>query len=284
MQHVLDIALKALDASIGVVHLVEPTTGKLRIAARKNFGAELESWLVLSSASQDLWEKALDTQAFVEKSHLLGSSVAEKTGDDMKVFSYVGMPISAKDRKLGVFSLFWEEPFRAERDSRQLVHTIADQIGLSLEALFRRIESDEALILGERQRLARDLHDSVSQSLYGLVLSADIGNKFLKMKAYPELNLTLTEIGEIALQSLKEMRLMLFELRPLTFDTVGLAGALELRLNTVEKHSGMETELEISRAMSSFPRPLTWRYTGSLPRHLIILSNIHLPRKFTYQL
>jgi signal transduction histidine kinase len=101
------------------------------------------------------------------------------------------------------------------------------------------------LIGEERQRLARDLHDSVSQSLYGLVLAADISKKLLKLKEFGTLDDTLKDIETFALQSLREMRLMLFELRPISFESEGLAGALELRLNTVERRAGLMTSLDI---------------------------------------
>jgi PAS domain S-box-containing protein len=246
LQQSLDVALHALKCTQGVIHLTDPSTGKLKEAVTKHFPDELRDWLELSGLSGELWNKALATRSLVRIDKLQSQSYHEKTGAEVKVLAYVGVPIQAKGISLGVLSLFGENgAFMQEK--LQIIQTIADQIGLSLESLTQRKQAEEALILEERQRLARDLHDSVSQSLYGLVLSADIGNKFLKMKAYPELSQTLEEIGETALQSLKEMRLMLFELRPLSFETVGLQGALELRLNIVERRAGMETELKIER-------------------------------------
>jgi PAS domain S-box-containing protein len=242
LQQSLKVALNALKCRKGVIHLVDPETGKLKEAVSEYFPTDLRSWLVLSGLYEELWNKALSTQSLVRMDRLQSQSYPENTGAEVKVLAYVGVPIQAKGITLGVLSLFGEDGAFME-EKLQIIQTIADQIGLSLESLTQRKQGEEALILEERQRLARDLHDSVSQSLYGLVLSADIGNKFLKMKAYPELSQTLEEIGETALQSLKEMRLMLFELRPLSFETVGLQGALELRLNTVERRAGMESEL-----------------------------------------
>jgi two-component system sensor histidine kinase DegS len=50
-------------------------------------------------------------------------------------------------------------------------------------------------------------------------------------------------MGETALQALKGMRLLIFELRPLTLRQEGLVGALRRRLETVERRAGVETQL-----------------------------------------
>ena len=71
-----------------------------------------------------------------------------------------------------------------------------------------------------------------------------LAQNYLKFKKFKQLKTTLQDIEDTALQSLKEMRLMLFELRPLFFDNEGLVGALELRLNTVERRTGIETVMK----------------------------------------
>ncbi|MDX9850857.1 MAG: PAS domain-containing protein [Anaerolineaceae bacterium] len=153
--------------------------------------------------------------------------------------------IRAKGKILGVISLLGECISDQDPEMIHLISSIASEIGLAVESARQRKRAEEMLIGEERQRLARDLHDSVSQSLYGLVLAADISKKLLKLKEFDTLEDTLKDIETFALQSLREMRLMLFELRPLSFESEGLAGALELRLNTVERRAGLLTSLDI---------------------------------------
>jgi len=153
--------------------------------------------------------------------------------------------IRSKGKIMGVISLLGECLDDQDQEITHLISSIADEIGLAVESTRLRKQAQESLILDERQRLARDLHDSVSQSLYGLVLSADISKKLLKLKEFATLEQTITDIETFALQSLREMRLMLFELRPLSFESEGLSGALELRLNTVERRAGLNISLDI---------------------------------------
>lgn len=153
--------------------------------------------------------------------------------------------IRSKKKILGLISLVGECLSEEDQELMHLIGSIADEVGLAVESTRLRKQAQDNLIFEERQRLARDLHDSVSQSLYGLVLSADISKKLLKLKEFSTLESTINDIETFALQSLREMRLMLFELRPLAFESEGLAGALELRLNTVERRAGLNTSLDI---------------------------------------
>lgn len=246
LEQSLKATLRAVDCCTGLIHLENGADRKLRMFVSECFSVAMHDWLRLSGADRDLWRLAYEEKRIVQVRRQQTQSYHENSGPGVVVMSYLGAPIRSKDRTLGVLSIFGEHETLLEPGVIQLVGAIADQIGLALESTIQRKRDNEALILEERQRLARELHDSVSQSLYGLVLSADIGKKFLKLKAYPRLTETLQEIGDVAIQSLKEMRLMLFELRPLSLDTVGLVGALDLRLNTVERRAGMQTSLEVT--------------------------------------
>jgi signal transduction histidine kinase len=101
----------------------------------------------------------------------------------------------------------------------------------------------QAAVLEERQRLARELHDSVTQSLYGLSLYAEAASRALADGDVEPVASNLREIGETTREALGEMRLLLFELRPPLLEERGLLGALRSRLSAVEARAGLETEL-----------------------------------------
>lgn len=101
----------------------------------------------------------------------------------------------------------------------------------------------QAAVLEERQRLARDLHDSVTQSLYGLSLHAEAASRALAAGETEPVASNLREIRETSQEALGEMRLLLFELRPPLLAERGLVGALRSRLSAVEARAGLETEL-----------------------------------------
>ena len=116
-------------------------------------------------------------------------------------------------------------------------------------------EAQGKAVLEERQRLARDLHDSVTQSLYSLTLLAEAGRRLIDLDV-PQAARYLNDMGEIAQQSLKEMRLLVYQLRPLALAHEGLIGALQARLDSVEKRAGVEARFLIEGSLGNLPPAL----------------------------
>ena len=91
-----------------------------------------------------------------------------------------------------------------------------------------------AIALSERQRVMRDLHDSVSQKLYGLVTLTEVAQATLDGGFSFNPGEVLSKIGESARQAVKEMRLFLFQLQPSDIENDGLISVLHNRLAAVE--------------------------------------------------
>ena len=105
-----------------------------------------------------------------------------------------------------------------------------------------RAQAEQSAILEERQRVARELHDSVTQSLYSLTLLAAAAQRSAHDGNMERTLRNIDSIGMIALQTLKEMRLLVYELQPSTLESGGLAEAIQRRLDAVEEHAGMQTK------------------------------------------
>lgn len=105
-------------------------------------------------------------------------------------------------------------------------------------------ESKRAIIMEERERLARELHDSVTQSLYSLSLFAEWGDGLLEVGDVKQARDRMGRIGEVSRQAQREMRLLLYELRPSALEEDGLAGALQSRLAAVEQRVGVKATLK----------------------------------------
>ena len=135
---------------------------------------------------------------------------------------------------------------KLRQQTEQLEITNTDlQIQIEENDILRQQAAEKA-ILEERNRLARDLHDSVTQSLYSLTLFAEASQRLVNNGDIERADNYLTQVGETAQQALKEMRLLVYELRPIALEKVGLVGALQQRLDAVEGRAGVETQLLVN--------------------------------------
>jgi len=120
------------------------------------------------------------------------------------------------------------------------------ELNLAHQKLQEYAKNAEALaVVDERNRLARDLHDSVTQSLYSLTLFAEAASEELNAGEVETAKAHLKDLRETSRQALQEMRLMIFELRPPELDEKGLALAVQERLEAVESRAGMETSMKV---------------------------------------
>ena len=106
-------------------------------------------------------------------------------------------------------------------------------------------QAEELATAKERNRLARELHDSVAQTLYGLTLQAEAAARELNNGQTDKAAEQLREIRDSAQQTLQETRLLIFELRPPILEQEGLIAALRNRLESVESRSGLKVQIQL---------------------------------------
>jgi signal transduction histidine kinase len=147
---------------------------------------------------------------------------------------------SEKTRPVGFMFLGRREKPVFSQDEIVRVTTISDQIATLVDSDRRR---KLAITLSERQRILRDLHDSVSQKLYGLVTLTEAAQAALEAESPINPSEILSRIGENARQAVKEMRLFLFQMQPIDIEKEGLISVLHHRLAAVEGRADIRARL-----------------------------------------
>jgi signal transduction histidine kinase len=157
--------------------------------------------------------------------------------------SLAAVPLRIHGELIGILQLVKKERKFREEDLRILAR-FADQAVIAIEHARLHERHEQTAILEERNRLARDLHDSVTQSLYAVTMFAEATKRVLEAGDTTAAVEHLEELRETATKALWEMRLLLFELRPADLSERGLASALQARLAAVENRAGLETRFE----------------------------------------
>ncbi|NJM05732.1 PAS domain-containing protein [Candidatus Gracilibacteria bacterium] len=145
----------------------------------------------------------------------------------------------------------------------ELAQTVSGLLAGAIDnaRLFR--QSLAASVEAERRRLARELHDSVIQSLYSLNLLAAGWAALIAKGRAGDVQAWFGQVESIALQALKEMRLLIHQLRPPELDRLGFVGALRERLDAVEGRAQMRTHLSARGPVEEIDRLQTPQLFGA---------------------
>lgn len=164
-------------------------------------------------------------------------------------------PLKVGDRVIGTLDVHASRSNAFAEEDILVLQSLGDQIAVAIENARLYDKSKELAVLEERNRLARELHDSVTQSLYSLVLFTEGWRRMVRNDGADKVEEYLSRIGEIAQQALKEMRLLILELRPPVLEQEGLVGALQKRLDAVEKRVGISARV-VMEDFIEVPAPL----------------------------
>jgi signal transduction histidine kinase len=143
----------------------------------------------------------------------------------------------------GLITIFSASPHHFNVEDLGLLVTIAEQISIAIENDRLRTQARGAAISAERNRLARDLHDSIAQTLYSQILFATAAQKQIQLAHLAQAGEYLERLSSVARQALREMRLLIYELRPPEFQGASLEEMVTRRLEMVEQRAGLTTRL-----------------------------------------
>jgi two-component system, NarL family, sensor kinase len=132
-------------------------------------------------------------------------------GDTCGMTHHVSVPLQAGREKFGILNVGSPHKTLFHQDELALLESVALQIGTALKRIKLTQKEQELALTAERNRLARDLHDSVNQILFSLSLTARGGRE---MTDLPEVKETFNYIQDLAQQALTEMRALIWQLRP----------------------------------------------------------------------
>ncbi|GAB4444002.1 MAG: hypothetical protein Kow0031_26390 [Anaerolineae bacterium] len=175
--------------------------------------------------------------------------------------SLAATPLMAKDHVTGILGIAAFTNSTFTESEVELLQAIGDQIAIAVvnARLYRR--SSELATLEERNRVAREIHDTLAQGFTGILVQLQAAER-LGMKN-PEASLqSLREARELARESLQEARRSVLNLRPTVLENHTLDEAIAMQVGRFEAQTGITTRFLIE----GYPVPLNPRVEKNLYR------------------
>ena len=159
-----------------------------------------------------------------------------------RMTSFLGVPILSKGKVIAAFYL--TEKMRASdfsEDDQRTIEMLAAHAAIAIEnvRLFER--SRELSVVEERNRLALELHDSVSQTLFSISLVADAAATLIERDP-ARAQAQVEGLRDMARAAMQEMRSLIFELRPAEIDADGIAPTLRKHIEVLRRVYHMQIE------------------------------------------
>ena len=173
------------------------------------------------------------------------------THPDMR--SFLGVPIVGPTGVIGSFYLTEKlEAADFTDEDEELIGLLAAHAAIAITNARLQEQARELSVVAERNRLALELHDAVSQKLFGLVLSAEAATMLVERDPAAARD-QVERLQILAREALDELRSLVFELRPPDLEKDGLCGALRKHVELLSRAGESEIELSLDDAVSPAP-------------------------------
>ncbi|MCE5191969.1 MAG: GAF domain-containing sensor histidine kinase [Actinomycetia bacterium] len=173
----------------------------------------------------------------------------------------LAVPVRVQDRPLGILCTINSISHRLRQDQTAFLSILGAFAAASIENARLAEESRYALLASERERISREMHDGIAQSLFSISLSLEVCKRRV-LRDPAAVARHIGDIQELLAASQGEIRRYIYDLRPAKLQELGLAGAIEywlrelapgkvhkvdLLVNGVVRHVGSEIEACVYR-------------------------------------
>lgn len=243
-QSLVDVAVDVLGCDTSVLIRWEARTNDLTLAAHRGFNPDT------IAAAGDLSVSGSLEEAIRSRDVVCVEDAAQETGPNRQlslregIESYIHVPITIDGQVFGIYNIGYRRPHTFTREERRFWMALSQRAVVAIQNARLYEQAQQAASLEERQRIARDLHDSVSQALYGIGLGARTAKSLLASDP-KQLEQPLDYILSLSDAGLAELRALIFELRPDSLTTDGLVAALERQIAATRARHQLEVESEL---------------------------------------
>ena len=242
LQALVDVATDILHADKTAVLVWDARHERLIVAAARNFLPETAAHVSFRPGEGIVGRTAVSGEAIaVEDARTdprIPPNIREIVGPE-GIRSLICAPITVDGQVFAVFSVNYCRPHAVGTEEQRLLVALAQRAGQAIENARLYGQAQHAAALEERQRLARELHDSGSQAVYGIALGARPARTLLDRDP-ARVAEPLDYVLQLAEAGLAEMRALIFELRPESLEQEGLVAALDKQADALRARHGID--------------------------------------------
>jgi two-component system, NarL family, nitrate/nitrite sensor histidine kinase NarX len=158
--------------------------------------------------------------------------------------SLVSVPVRLQQRLIGEIDLFFRSDVHLNAEETELLDALASHLASALEGLRAAALEREAAVGEERALLARELHDSIAQSLAFLKIQAGLLRGAVQKQQPAQVQSTLDELDAGLKESINDVRELLVHFRTRT-NTDDIEAALQETLQKFQHQTGLPTRLQL---------------------------------------
>lgn len=180
LERTLDVIASELDLDTGWVWLLDAETGHVYSAAARNLPPYLQEPMRMSGTSCWCIEQFRAGELSAANVDVMGCSrlrpAIDRTDLTRGIAHHATVPLFFQDKPLGVLNVTAREMRRLSARELRLLSTIGYQLGVAIERARLAEESATHARADERTRMAREIHDTIAQSLTAIALQIESGN------------------------------------------------------------------------------------------------------------
>ena len=249
----VEVVVDFLGADKSALLIRDPETDHLVLQAWRGHSPETRGLLDYASG-QGLVGRTVESgrPTIIEDTGEIEDAELRKVIDAEGIGAIVHVPIRFANTVDGVLSVCYSHPRSFDQDDLRLMMALAQRAASAIRNARLYEQAEETAALEERQRLARELHDAVTQTLFSASLIAEVLPRIWERE--PEQGIKrLAELQQMTRGALAEMRTLLLELRPDALAEADLGDLLRQLAEAASGRSQVSVSVEIDGSCSLVP-------------------------------
>lgn len=259
LQAALSQAADLLDLKTGWVWLLSEESGETYLAAAQNLPPGLANNPELMQGSCYCLDtyRAGDLDGAANVNVILCSRLKKLVDGTAGLRYHASIPLYAHGKSLGVLNLASTDWRELTPDDLRLLYTLGDLLSIAIERARLYARSVEFGAVEERNRLAREIHDTLAQGLAGISLQLETAEALMEAQSDPQrIQRAISQALSLARANLEEARRSVLDLRPVPLERHDLPGALRELVRSLPTTGHLDIDVRVNGEYRQLPARL----------------------------